>query len=122
LQLARNVQTGHADAVSRFWSDGVARGGPIVEPMPQASPGSNVDLLVTFLWRETYETHNVLLLWPPAVYSARDFYMTRLPGTDVWYKTIRVRRGSRFSFQLSPNDARGGDVDHKPTTGRHQAR
>ncbi len=26
--------------------------------------------------------------------------MSRLPNTDVWYKTIQIRRGSRFSNWL----------------------
>ena len=30
--------------------------------------------------------------------------MSHLPGTDVWYKTLRVDRDSRFSYTLSPND------------------
>jgi enterochelin esterase family protein len=31
--------------------------------------------------------------------------MTRLTKTDVWYKTLRLQRGSRFSYALSPNDS-----------------
>jgi enterochelin esterase family protein len=30
--------------------------------------------------------------------------MSRLPGTDIWYKTIRLRRGTRITYAISPND------------------
>ena len=99
-QLARDVQSGPADALPQFWTEAKARGGPIVEPMP---PGTE-NVLVTFLWRETYDTRNVLVVWPPAQSAARDFYMTKLPGTDVWYKSVRVHRSSRFGYSLAPND------------------
>ncbi|HEY7333231.1 MAG TPA: alpha/beta hydrolase-fold protein [Bryobacteraceae bacterium] len=33
--------------------------------------------------------------------------MSHLPNTNVWYKTLRIRRGSRFSYQLAPNDRPG---------------
>jgi enterochelin esterase family protein len=101
-QLSRDVQQGRRDAVSQFWRD-VTGHGPLVE----SAQGNEQDLLVTFLWRETFETHNVLVGWPMAVFRAQDYYMSRLANTDVWYKTIQVRRGSRFSYWLSPNDRPG---------------
>lgn len=99
-QLAREIRERQADAVDRFWREvtGIA---PLVEPLKD----SNDDVLVTFLWKEAYDTQNVLLLWPPTTQGRADeYFMSHLDGTDVWYKTIRVRRGSRFSYTLSPND------------------
>lgn len=101
-QLSLDVQQGRDDAVNQFWRD-VAGHVPLVESVQ----GNDQDLLVTFLWRETFETHNVLAGWPMAVFRAEDYYMSRLPNTDVWYKTIQIRRGSRFSYWLSPNDRPG---------------
>lgn len=103
-QLEKELAAGQPGALDRFWSEPATRGGPLVEPMTN----SDEDVLVTFLWKEIYETHNVLLVWPPARYGERDYYMSRLPGSNVWYKTVRVRRGSRFSYAISPND-RSGD-------------
>lgn len=113
LKLAKDVHDGRGDAVSRFWAEAATNGGPIIEPMPTSADDQHV--LVTFLWKETYETHNVLVVWPPAVFAARDFYMTKLLGTDVWYKTLRVHKGSRFSYQLSPNDR---EADRPFTAGK----
>lgn len=101
-QLSREVQQGRGDAVNQFWRE-LAGKGPLVESVQ----GNDQDVLVTFLWRETFETHNVLAGWPMAAFRAEDYYMSRLPNTDVWYKTIQIRRGSRFSYWLSPNDRPG---------------
>ena len=30
--------------------------------------------------------------------------MVRLGQTDVWYRTVKIRRGARFAYSLSPND------------------
>jgi len=101
-QLSRDVQQGRRDVVDQFWRE-VAGKGPLVESIE----GNDRDLLVTFLWRETYQTHNVLVGWPMAAWRADDYYMSRLSNTDVWYKTIQLRRGSRFSYWLAPNLGEG---------------
>jgi enterochelin esterase family protein len=98
------VQEGRQDAVNQFWQE-VAGTGPLVEPVQD----DGQDLLVTFLWRATFETHNVLVGWPMAAWREDDYYMSHLQNTDVWYKTIQVRRGSRFSYGLSPNLRAGAD-------------
>lgn len=95
-RLSRDLQSGPRDAIEAFWRE-VAGRGPIVQEIP----GNDREVDVTFLWREFYDTRNVLLVWCP---RAEDCYMSRLPGTDVWYKTVRLRRGTRISYALSPND------------------
>jgi len=97
-QLAKDVSTGQAGAVDRFWSEAEARGGPLVETID----GNDQYVLLTFLWKEMYETHNVLAIWPGP--TSEDYHMSRVPGTNVWYKSVRVFHASRFSYQLAPND------------------
>jgi enterochelin esterase-like enzyme len=62
-------------------------------------------VLVTFLWRETGPTDNVVLVeW----ISGLDFperRMTHLPGTDLWYRSMRLRDHVRTSYQFAPNDS-----------------
>jgi enterochelin esterase family protein len=44
-------------------------------------------------------------MWLPfAPERPDDFAMHRLGRTDLWYKTMRLPAGSRFGYQLSPND------------------
>jgi enterochelin esterase-like enzyme len=95
-RLTQELSTGEGDAVSSFWRE-VAAKGPLVEEIP----GNDRDVDVTFLWREAYDVRNVLVLWAGRV---DDGYMSRLPGTNVWYKTVRLRRGTRIGYRISPND------------------
>jgi enterochelin esterase family protein len=47
----------------------------------------------------------VLILWAPyTIAKPADFTMVNLGSTDVWYRTEVIRRGARFTYQLSPND------------------
>jgi enterochelin esterase-like enzyme len=99
--LRKEVEAGNTNAVPEFWKEVEEQGAPLVEPMKD----NHDDNLVTFVWRATRETHNVFILWfPYAVARPDDFKMTRLNDTDVWYRTIKIRRGARFAYQLSPND------------------
>jgi enterochelin esterase-like enzyme len=93
-RLAQDVQAGRGDALLSFWRE-VAGKGPIIEEIA----GNDRDADVTFLWRELYDTRNVRLGW-----AAHEDYMSRLSGTDVWYKTVRLRRGTRIEYVISPND------------------
>ena len=75
-RLAADIQQGRGDAVTQFWKE-MDGNGPLVEPVPK----NDQDVLVTFLWRETFETHNVLVGWPMAVFRADDYYMKKqYPG------------------------------------------
>jgi enterochelin esterase family protein len=97
-QLSEELQKGRADALQSFWRE-VTGKGPLIEEIP----GNDQDIDVTFIWREVYETQNVLVEWPSAFARPDEYYMSRLSGTDVWHKTLRLRRGSRFTYMLSPN-------------------
>jgi enterochelin esterase-like enzyme len=100
--LRREIQTGGRQAsLDKFWALVQAEGTPMAEPVERDAS----HWLVTFLWRQTFELHNVLVLWEPyASEHPDDFRMHRLGDTDVWYKTLRFPKGSRFFYQLSPND------------------
>jgi enterochelin esterase-like enzyme len=99
--LRKEVEAGNRDAVAAFWREIEKQGAPIYE-RPE---GNDHDELVTFLWRGTPSTRNVLILWGPYTFAKpADFAMVNLGGTDVWYRTKVIRRGARFAYVLSPND------------------
>jgi enterochelin esterase-like enzyme len=93
-RLADDLRAPKSDALAAFWRE-VAAKGPLVEDVP-ANDG---DVDVTFLWREIYDTRNVSVIW-----ANDEGYMSHLSGTDVWYKTVRLRRGTRIQYVISPND------------------
>ena len=83
-----------------FWQRVAQSGTPLVEPIE----GDTKRTLVTFLWRATLPTRNVMVLGSFRTGPPTDYAMTRLADTDVWYLTVRVPSGARFAYSLSPND------------------
>lgn len=99
--LERQATSGDSEAVRHFWTQVKQQGTPLVEEIPN----DPAHVLATFVRRETFEIHNVLVLWNPyATEHPDDYQMKRLKDTDVWFKTLRIPRGARFLYQLSPND------------------
>ena len=98
--LRKQIAAGEKDTAA-FWKEVAATGTPLAEPF--GSDGKYQ--LVTFLWRAVHDTRNVLVRGSfLPVGPASDFAMHQIPDTDVWYLTLRLPSGARFTYQLSPND------------------
>jgi enterochelin esterase family protein len=92
-QLATGVST---DA---FWAEMKANATPLVEPLGEKHS------LVTFLWRGTPETRNVLVhLSDFTGARPQDYMMRRLGSSDVWFLTVRLPPTARFLYGLSLNE------------------
>jgi enterochelin esterase family protein len=97
-----------------FWAEAAAHGTPLVEPRD----GEPDHRTVTFLWRGDAATREVVLLanklTDPSVWDAST--LERLPGTDVWHRSFRLRADWRATYQLAPDtgDA-GGTVAGPPS-------
>ena len=99
--LRKQIAAGQTDTES-FWKQVAAEHTPLAEPY--GSDGKYQ--LVTFLWRSKYDTRNVLVRGSfMGVGPASDFAMHRIGNSDVWYLTVKLPTGARFTYQLSPNDS-----------------
>jgi enterochelin esterase family protein len=96
--LRAQVAKGDADTAS-FWQRVAQRGTPLVEPIEK----DDRQVLVTFLWRGTPATRNVAVVGSFTKPPLRDYVMTRVEGTDVWFLTKRLPSGARFAYALAPN-------------------
>jgi enterochelin esterase-like enzyme len=104
LRMRQQLGEGKDGALAALWGEIGRSGAPLIEP---ATDDEN-SFLVTFLWRGSPGTRNVLVLWAPLCFHRPDdFLMSHLANTDLWFRTIPVRRGARFCYQLSPNDPLG---------------
>lgn len=91
---------------AEFWRAVEAEGTPLVERL-DGDPGHAA---VTFLWRGTTGTRAVLAL-PNQVLDPDDLagnLMSRVPGTDVWHWTIRMRADWRATYVLCVDEGEGG--------------
>ena len=86
-------------APDAFWAERAAAGTPIVEPDKDPQR-----VLVTFVWRGTPSTRNVVVFGSFGARTIADVSMTRLLDSDVWYLTVPLPAGARFAYSLSPND------------------
>ncbi|GAA4669178.1 enterochelin esterase domain-containing protein [Streptomyces youssoufiensis] len=97
--------TAREAAVARFWAEVEAVGAPLVEPVDR-DPHHRT---VTFVWRDA-EARAVLLCadWSPGPGGAPG-RMRRLPGTDVWYLSCRLRADHRGTYRIARYDAADPD-------------
>lgn len=98
-ELQEQLDAGSEGVVEAFWSEVTREGTPLVEPL------EGDEVLVTFLWREKEPLDRVVVFGGPAGYSLRDNLMTKLPGSDVWYRSYRARSDLRTTYRFSPNDS-----------------
>jgi len=97
--LRTQIAAGDSSTES-FWERVARSGTPLVDPIE----GDAKRTRVTFLWRGTPQTRNVMVLGSFVTGPPSDYEMTRVTDTDVWYLTVRLPSGSRFAYSLSPND------------------
>ena len=92
--LLESLQRKERDAIGRFWTEVRKSGTPLVE----AVPGADRQLLVTFLWQGGDDVHGVVILGSIAGAAP----LSRMAGTDLWYRSYLVRRDARFTYRLAP--------------------
>jgi len=95
LALRNRLISGDRTALDKFWKEIDEQGAPIIEP----AADSDHEMLVTMLWRAREETKNVFVFRLGDVSKS----MARLLDTDLWYKTFRLEKGARFTYQLATN-------------------
>jgi enterochelin esterase-like enzyme len=99
--LRKQAASGNAD-INAFWKQVTAEGTPLVESIEREPQHQ----LVTFLWRGTSETRNVFPIGSFKIGGRYplDYVFHQIPLTDVWYLTVRLPTGARFTYALSEND------------------
>lgn len=89
-----------------FWEAVRSSGTPLVAPDPQGSPDHRA---VTFLWRGAPATRAVQVL-PNKLGDPREpegNLMERVPGTDVWHWSLRLRHDWRGTYDFYVDEGGG---------------
>jgi enterochelin esterase-like enzyme len=99
IQALRNqIASGQANTES-FWRQVAAQGTPLVEPL------NDNYRLVTFLWRAQHDTRAVMVTGSFSVPGpTQNNLMHRVGDSDVWYLTLKLPKGARFTYRLWPNN------------------
>jgi enterochelin esterase-like enzyme len=102
--IRRQVDSGNTNTAN-FWSRVAKEGTPLVEPLDAGYD------LVTFIWRAEGDTRNVYLLGSLGVPQGPKDALHRLGATDIWYLTLKLPKGARFSYRLEPNRSSLPDLE-----------
>ncbi|MFH9425805.1 enterochelin esterase [Streptomyces sp. NPDC017529] len=95
---------------AEFWQAAERAGTPLTGPDPH---GTADHVLVTFLWRGSPATRAVLVS-PNKLADPRDpaaNLMDRVPGTDVWHWSVRMRRDWHATYTLCVDEGDGPASD-----------
>ena len=97
-ELRKRIASGETNTES-FWKEIEVQGTPLVERL-------NANYwLVTFLWRAQHDTRNVMVTGSFNVPgTTRNNLMHRIGDSDVWYLTLKLPKGARFTYRLIPNN------------------
>ena len=95
--LQQAVKAGNSAALDAFWQEISRQGAPLIEPII----GDEKHSLVTFLWRGTDKTQNVALVSNLSGKMGASEAMTHLSETDLWYKTYKLPKDTRESYQFA---------------------
>src|SRR6186713_3531872 len=99
--LEEAARQGKPGAEAEFWEKVKRTGTPLVEQIP----GDTANVLFTFVWRGDAATKNVALVNAAvAGDEPAKALLTRVEGTDVWYRSYPARSDARFAYELSVND------------------
>ncbi|WP_237322598.1 alpha/beta hydrolase-fold protein [Vibrio sp. vnigr-6D03] len=92
-RLQNAIDDNETSAEERFWTEIEAHGTPLIEPQ------SGDEVLLTFLWKG--DVNNVRLLGAPYDGHA---HLSRMENSKTWYKSYRVPKDFRLSYQVAPYD------------------
>lgn len=101
LALKSALESGRGgDALGEFWREVEREGAPLVEPIK----GDRENLLVTFLRRDG-AAGKFVAVFPLARVNPLPHLFERMGGTDLWYRSYRLRRDARFEYLISAQDS-----------------
>jgi len=102
ILLQQEIQTGEKAALASFWQEMSTQGTPLIEPDRAAGDFS----LVTFLWQGAAGTERVIVQIPVDGMGQDEHEMARLPRSDVWYATFRLRNDYRAAYKFIVSTSR----------------
>lgn len=101
--VQKSLAEGDASTLDTFWEQVAKEGTPLIEPIPSDDQYA----LVTFIFRGDKQTEHVVLhseilrgMWWN---NWSDALLYHLSGTDLFYRSYKLRTDMRFVYWLSPN-------------------
>ena len=101
---SNNQSASNQSVIGAFWQEIQKSGTPLIERPATDDDKEQKEMLVTFLWKGTAATKNVLIVWFPfTMQTPADYRLEQIPNSDIWYRTLKVDARKRFIYRLAPN-------------------
>jgi enterochelin esterase-like enzyme len=101
VELRDRLRRGDSTALATFWARAASERTPIIETIP----GDTTRVLATFVYRDAKPLSNVVISGGVAGWVDALTTMDHVAGTDLWYKTVPVRKDIRIWYQFRTNDS-----------------
>lgn len=105
--LKRAIDNNDNGGINEFWSMVNKNGAPIIEEVDGVLDYS----LISFIYIGNDKTTNVLIYGGVPGYRYSENIMDKIEGTNIFYKTYKVRNDIKFKYNFSLNYE--GDNDYK---------
>ena len=109
--LKRAIDNNDNSGINEFWSMVNKNGAPIIEEIDGVLDYS----LISFIYIGNDKTTNVLIYGGVPGYRYSENIMDKIEGTNIFYKTYKVRNDIKFKYNFSLNYE--GDNDYKKIKG-----
>jgi enterochelin esterase family protein len=97
--LHQQLAGGNRAALDQFWRELEREGAPLIEALPDDADHA----LVTFVWRGDAQTQSVIVFGDLGGQSLTNNQLIRLPHSDVWQRSYRVRNDMRTLYRFILN-------------------
>ena len=97
--LAEQISIGNNESINLFWTRIFEEGAPLIEEID----GDKDNLFITFLYKDDQNVSNVLIYGAFPGFRYSENIMERLLGTNILFKTYKVRNDVKFKYNLSTN-------------------
>lgn len=100
-ELRRRVEAGDSAAVDAFWGRLTREGTPLLEEVE----GDREHVLLSLAWRAEAPVRDVVVVpGLESIWNPERNRLERMPGTNLWHRTWRVRRDLRTTYAFSPDE------------------
>ncbi|QSQ23282.1 enterochelin esterase [Pyxidicoccus parkwayensis] len=100
-ELQCRVEAGDTAAVESFWHRLTREGTPLLEEVE----GDREHVLLTLVWRAERPVRNVVVVpGLECIWNPDSNQLERVPGTDLWHRTWKVRSDLHTTYCFSPDE------------------
>lgn len=101
--LCNELKVDRVKAINRFWNDISKNGSPIIEKIENDIE----NYLVTLVWRENEPIDKIAVFGEMFGMNNDNAQLEKLHGTDLWYRTWKVRGDSKSLYMFIVNEKEG---------------